>query len=492
LRRQLPDSGIITDDDIPKGVDWLEWITTTVPNCHALIAVVGPDWETGAGRRNIHSRADVVRREIKIALDCNIRVFPVLVDRGKVRSKDLPVCLRRIKRSEFVFAARRFNAQIELAKLLAELMHLREALRPKPIVLISSTLAYLTGQGSSEGLDFFTTLATSATQQLHSKGYDVILKVPHYHVGPKAVYTTEDSQVELLTGVVDGFSNYAGLLIAPFATAKLRDRLIQLRKVAPDLPIVTIDKEFEAKAFRKEHVPPPAASIGDGVYNGRLAASSIIQYLQDVAVDHPTIVALQGIEGSAGRIRGFRRAIEEYNKDLSQSKRVHLAISHQAPFLRQSGAALATDYLGGRGTGWSNLNDVNLMEAATTTEQSRAIHAFFCCNDEMALGARDTLESRLIGSPGELNEVVIVGYDGIAPVAEKVVASDLWLLNTVDVKLKEQVEEAIRIIARGTRTRLVRSLTQGVLVQSLDAQREHVRRILNNRAEIASRLRNSK
>ena len=85
-------------DSIPFGLDFREYITSAVDQCGILLAVIGRNWsgEAGAPRR-IDDPRDFVRIEIETALDRNLPVVPILIDRTEMpREADLPPSLARL------------------------------------------------------------------------------------------------------------------------------------------------------------------------------------------------------------------------------------------------------------------------------------------------------------------------------------------------------------------------------------------------------------
>jgi hypothetical protein len=93
------DDAIFMDiDSIPFGVDFREQITSAVDQCGIVLAVIGPHWagEAGAARR-IDDPRDFIRLEIEAALERNLPVIPILVDRATMPGEaDLPSSLARL------------------------------------------------------------------------------------------------------------------------------------------------------------------------------------------------------------------------------------------------------------------------------------------------------------------------------------------------------------------------------------------------------------
>src|SRR5262249_33034114 len=122
-----------------------------------------------------------------------------------------------------------------------------------------------------------------------------------------------------------------------------------------------------------------------------------------------------------------------------------IAVSGQYKFLRKEAREAAEAYMAVH-SDWSSLNDQEFMALVSqpATEFPGNVDAFFCCNDEMALGVWDFLFRKWIESGAKIiDKTVIVGFDGIAEVRRKIDERDFWLLNTVDVKARAQVGKLI-------------------------------------------------
>ena len=85
-------------DSIPLGTDFRRVIADAVGRCDVLLAIIGDDWLDAtdeARRRRIDDPNDFVHIEIRAALERDIPVIPVLVERTNMpRDKDLPEPLR--------------------------------------------------------------------------------------------------------------------------------------------------------------------------------------------------------------------------------------------------------------------------------------------------------------------------------------------------------------------------------------------------------------
>jgi hypothetical protein len=84
-------------DDIPPGVNFLQYIQDSLRRCSVALVVIGPHWlevRDPSGKRRLDDAADFVRLEIVTALALGLTVIPLLVD-GAVMptSTDLPASL---------------------------------------------------------------------------------------------------------------------------------------------------------------------------------------------------------------------------------------------------------------------------------------------------------------------------------------------------------------------------------------------------------------
>jgi tetratricopeptide (TPR) repeat protein len=77
-------------DDIQRGAQWLEWITSEVQQADAVLVIIGPRWLDPANPR-LQDPQDVLRTEITLALSSPALVIPVLVGGAAMpKQEDLP------------------------------------------------------------------------------------------------------------------------------------------------------------------------------------------------------------------------------------------------------------------------------------------------------------------------------------------------------------------------------------------------------------------
>ena len=103
LVRDFGEPNVFKDvDNIPFGVDFVEYLDNKVKECTVLLAVIGPTWVTVTdekGRSRLNDPNDFVRIEIEAALKRNILVVPVLVAGAEMPYfDDLPESLRPLTR----------------------------------------------------------------------------------------------------------------------------------------------------------------------------------------------------------------------------------------------------------------------------------------------------------------------------------------------------------------------------------------------------------
>ena len=103
LARRLGAENVFFDvDNIPPGVDFVDVLSERVGKCDALVAVIGRDWTSAAGkdnRRRLDDPNDFVRIEIEAALTRGVRVIPVLVEGAAMPGADeLPESLKKLAR----------------------------------------------------------------------------------------------------------------------------------------------------------------------------------------------------------------------------------------------------------------------------------------------------------------------------------------------------------------------------------------------------------
>ena len=466
---------------IRAGHRWFPDLMYQIASSDVFVPVIGPNWEA-VGNRDIRDAEDIVRLEIEQAIKKNIRIVPLLLDRPELNREKLPPHLyEALTAGQYKFATAPFPKE-GLPSFIVELRQIAEEIRPKPVVLLSSTLAFLGNKDSTEGLDYFMTLVMSIIQVLKAHHREVIPKIPPY-AGSNAIVTVAENQREMLHQIVEDLSHYSGLIIAPFETGSLRDELMRLLHRDSSFPVATIDKVYprDDQHFAAAGYKPPAGAAGNSFKNGGLAAKSIIDYFVKAEISHPNVVVLQGLEGSRERIQGFIEKVNEHNSD-PQGFGIHLSISREMEFLDKKASETAQSYMDPK-KDWASLNDPQYM--AMIRNNAKRVHesvdAFFCCNDEMAIGVCEIFEG-IRNKSGVVVPTVVVGYDGIAAVRRRISNRDSWLLNSVDVRMGMQVHRLVEEFNRALQNRTQVSdiePVEGIMVSS--DQSGHIAEIMLQR-----------
>lgn len=89
-------------DSVPLGIDFVEHVTEQIGKCSAVIVMIGKQWhkiKDKKRRRRLDNEDDLVRAEIRAALQQKIPVIPVTVQNAAMpQADDLPDDIRRLAR----------------------------------------------------------------------------------------------------------------------------------------------------------------------------------------------------------------------------------------------------------------------------------------------------------------------------------------------------------------------------------------------------------
>lgn len=100
LRARLGPSSVLRDlTSITGGDDLRRVITDDIARADAIVAVIGPTWDTvnDAGKHRLERGDDWVRFELSLAMGWQKLVVPVLLDRSVMpRRQDLPTDIRSL------------------------------------------------------------------------------------------------------------------------------------------------------------------------------------------------------------------------------------------------------------------------------------------------------------------------------------------------------------------------------------------------------------
>jgi hypothetical protein len=89
-------------DSVPLGIDFVEHVTEQIARCSVVIVMIGKQWLTikdKKRRRRLDYEDDLVRAEIRAALQQRIPVIPVIVQNAAMpHADDLPEDIRLFAR----------------------------------------------------------------------------------------------------------------------------------------------------------------------------------------------------------------------------------------------------------------------------------------------------------------------------------------------------------------------------------------------------------
>ena len=129
------DSVFMDVEKIQPGEDFRKHIAEALQECDVLIVIVGKKWlgQRKGGHTTINDESDWVRIEVETALERNIKIIPVLINRANMpRADQLPESLR-----EFVYrSALRIDAGADfddhMDRLIESIDHTLESVRNRP------------------------------------------------------------------------------------------------------------------------------------------------------------------------------------------------------------------------------------------------------------------------------------------------------------------------------------------------------------------------
>ena len=105
-------------DSVPLGIDFVEHVTEQIGKCSAVIVLIGKQWQTikdKKRRRRLNNEGDLVRAEIRAALQQKIPVIPVTVQNAAMpHPEDLPDDIRLLaRRNGIELSAIRWKTDVE-------------------------------------------------------------------------------------------------------------------------------------------------------------------------------------------------------------------------------------------------------------------------------------------------------------------------------------------------------------------------------------------
>jgi ribose transport system substrate-binding protein len=172
------------------------------------------------------------------------------------------------------------------------------------------------------------------------------------------------------------------LVIAPSSADLLKP---VLERAAEEIPVVLVDSDIP-------DWKPKTAYVGtENVVGGRKAGKYIAEKLDEGG----TLAVISGIPGSQvgiDRVDGLKQGLEEGGGGVEIVKEI------PGNFEREQSVGAMEDIL----------------------QTNPDVDAVFCANDQMALGA---IES--IGARGKTDDIMLVGFDGALEATQKIIAGDM-------------------------------------------------------------------
>ena len=278
--------------------------------------------------------------------------------------------------------------------------------------------------------------------QKNAKNFDLVIKVPSAESGQIA-----GQQVEFISSAIADAQRYKCIVCAPSDRNTLYGPLRNWIETYPGNRLIFIDQGYPADEegvpnnetrylhFHKEDVPRPPYVQANWYQGGQVAGESMIKLMLHRGISAPNFVLVEGIVGSGQRMAGFKKAVEEKQKD-------------DANFSPSISQIIQGNY--------SKKNTVEAFEKCLLThlKEHKAISGIFAANDEMALGVRDVLmkyKSQYVNAVpknenGEIHLPAIIGFDGTRELTFYIDINDEFIYDTVDVRLVEQVEKIAEIV----------------------------------------------
>jgi DNA-binding LacI/PurR family transcriptional regulator len=434
------------DDDFPAPATAQQVIGSRLSTCRLFVPVIGNDWVKGKNEdgsianKDLYDTEDFVHKELVWAFnsrESGVKVLPILV--GRRDDLNLHDPLSWLNNEIAVKLTTLDLLSRDLAVLHKALDDVYDDIKPKPFALVSSTLSYFgTRNQSPEGLDYFVALVTTLVNRLQSERKEAVIKVPELR--PNDEDGTVLSQKVLLKEVLDSHSLYRGLIVAPYQVEKLIEPILERRADLKGFPIAFIDKGLAAYASdeRLEDFEAIMSVENDGYGNGQLAADCLGEYLQQARLSEANVLVMLGRAGSEVRASGFASRIEAVEE--SCGIKINCKRSEAMDFTQEAGRSHCLYY-------FDNPNGISKQFGPTCPHQ---IHAFFCCNDEIALGVRSALQEKALEVGRQHDPTVVMGFDGIRDMTRmldgKGADADPYVLNTIDVKVQQQVGKLIQML----------------------------------------------
>lgn len=310
--------------------------------------------------------------------------------------------------------------------------------KTKKILFISSPL-FIKGKESSSH-DYFTYIISELVQGFKDKNRDIdfVLKVP------KANNDFHKQQVDFIDDALKKDFEYDCIIVSPYNRNLLLKEFYRWKKPLNSNKLFFIDQGFPVKEVGDIdgiHRPPYAQA--NWIQGGECAGVSMANYFLQIAKVknenklYPNILIVKGTVGSKERIEGFKNGLLSLNND-----KFHISPTYPTDDINGLYDKTITK------SKFKEILDAYLKE-------NKAINGIFCCNDEMALGVREVLESSKTKIENTFSNnptlpvlPIIIGFDGIKDVISLIEEPnpDIFLYDTVLVDAEKQIESVLKMV----------------------------------------------
>lgn len=350
------------------------------------------------------------------------------------------------------------------------------------IAFVSSPLAPENDQ-QFDSFDFFAILLGGIVRHAQEFNHRVTVFVPQ-----KSNATGSNQEAILRGSVLAEPVRFDAVVIAPFSTNAV-EKVIKEYFASVTANGACRAKQQESKILRRiafvdkkidlQDVKVPEGIlihnvVCDNLTGGKSAAEVLHRNFVDrknrklTTAREQRFMVLRGLEGSEDRFEGFRKRMAElvYQPGLQ----IEQPRSDYLNFTRAGARKWMRDELAGLESG--NRNSFGKLDPAVSW-------GIFACNDEMALGIRAVISNRYhelrqtlaaattmsadkVKYHGNfttdyqllifLQEIRIVGFDGIAPARDLInpgdnpMRPDPWLIGTIDARIERQSAATIQWI----------------------------------------------
>jgi len=241
------------------------------------------------------------------------------------------------------------------------------------------------------------------------------------------------AQLDQFHKFLDRRGSYSGcVLISPAITDNaFTERVLQFCRANHRFPLITIDLNFADSPAsnppqRDTYYIPPCVKVDD--YMGaQLAAKSLYQYWRD--------------EQSVPENDIRRKVVYILKGNHAKSREEGFCVGWEAATGLEA-AAVRTQVKVRYIERWSFFSAMNHARGFLQQEQ---VDAFFCCNDEMTLGARVAVLQAT--AAGFQRQIPLIGFDGNEAVRELAqLPEETGIIDTIVTNIEEQVQTAMHLL----------------------------------------------